>query len=81
VGHRDVILRGQRPMRTTKKRFLVTFCRLAKSYPLLAAEAVAFQKPKPPTPEMKMGAEAPIFIPRLSSRNQKRVVHNNSYST
>jgi hypothetical protein len=31
-------------MRTTKKRFLVTFCRLAKSYPLLAAEAFALRK-------------------------------------
>jgi hypothetical protein len=29
-----------------RKRFLVTFCRLAKSYPLLAAEAFALKATK-----------------------------------
>jgi hypothetical protein len=35
---------GQQTPRTIKKRFLVTFCRLAKSYPPLAAEAFAPNK-------------------------------------
>jgi hypothetical protein len=38
-----VILCGQRPHENNKKRFLVTFCRLAKSYPLLGAEAFALE--------------------------------------
>jgi hypothetical protein len=33
-------------VREKKKRFLVTFCRLAKSYPLLGAEAFALTIPQ-----------------------------------
>jgi hypothetical protein len=39
--HMDVIIRGRMTTANNKRRFLVTFCRLAKSYPLLGAEALA----------------------------------------
>jgi hypothetical protein len=35
---------ANRDLGEKNKRFLVTFCRLAKSYPLLAAEAFASKK-------------------------------------
>ena len=37
-GHRDVILRGQRPHVNNKRRFLATFWRLPKSCPLAAGQ-------------------------------------------
>jgi hypothetical protein len=39
----DVIIRGRVTTANNKRRFLVTFCRLAKSYPLLGAEAFALR--------------------------------------
>jgi hypothetical protein len=39
----DVIIRGRVTPANDKRRFLVTFCRLAKSYPLLGAEALALK--------------------------------------
>jgi hypothetical protein len=42
--HMDVIIRGRVTTANDKRRFLVTFCRLAKSYPLLGAEAFALRR-------------------------------------
>src|ERR1700759_2968071 len=46
-----------------RKRFLVTFCRLAKSYPLLGAEALAPKKTTPIKPPAKTAPATPSASP------------------